>query len=148
MRWSVRFESEIKEPRPWRFDDPRSQALFTAMLLFVFQVEGFASKQLRGPLAQLLGLDPATITQARMSYDLRRLRLHGIIERIPRTHRYRLTPFGLRTSMFLSRTWSRLLRPGLSLLAPQAPDGGGQLSILFHRLDRAIDEFAEQKKAA
>ena len=131
-----------------RFDDPRSQALFAAMLLFVFQVEGFASKQLRGPLAQLLGLDPASITQNRMTYDLRRLRLHGIIERIPRTHRYRLTPFGLRTSMFLSRTWCRLLRPGLSLLSPQASAGGAQLSILFHRLDQAIEQFAEQQKAA
>lgn len=131
-----------------RFDDPRAQALFAAVLLFVFQVEGFASKQLRGPLAQLLGLDPATITQARMTYDLRRLRLHGIIERIPHTHRYRLTPFGLRTSMFLSRTWSRLLRPGLSLVAPQAPDHASQLSALFDKLDQAIEHFAHQQKAA
>ena len=131
-----------------RFDDPRSQALFAAILLFVFQVEGFASKQLRGPLAQLLGLDPATITQARMTYDLRRLRLHGIIERIPGTHRYRLTPFGLGTSMFFSRTWSRLLRPGLSLLSPQAPERGARLSILFRQLDQAITEFADQQMAA
>ena len=29
-----------------------------------------------------------------MTYDLRRLRLHGIIERIPRTIRYRLTGYG------------------------------------------------------
>jgi len=31
-----------------RFDDPRAQALFASILLFVFQTEGFASKQLRG----------------------------------------------------------------------------------------------------
>jgi hypothetical protein len=131
-----------------RFDDPRAQALFAAMLLFVFQTEGFASKQLRGPLAQLLGLDPATMTQARMTYDLRRLRLHGIIERIPHSHRYRVTPFGLRTAMFLSRTWSRLLRPGLSLIAPPAPDHGTQLRTLFDKLDHAIELFANQQKAA
>ncbi|MFI7644127.1 hypothetical protein [Nonomuraea sp. NPDC049400] len=29
-------------------------------------------------------------------YDLRRLHLHGLIERIPRSHRYRVTDFGLR----------------------------------------------------
>jgi hypothetical protein len=131
-----------------RFDDPRAQALFAAMLLFVFQTEGFASKQLRGPLAQLLGLDPATMTQARMTYDLRRLRLHGIIERIPHSHRYRVTSFGLRTAMFLSRTWSRLLRPGLSLIAPPAPDHGAQLRTLFDKLDHAIELFANQQKAA
>lgn len=131
-----------------RFDDPRAQALFAAILLFVFQTEGFASKQLRGPLAQLMGLDPATMTQARMTYDLRRLRLHGIIERIPGTHRYRVTPFGLRTAMFLSRTWSRLLRPGLSLIAPTAPDHGANLRTLFDKLDHAIEQFAIHQKAA
>jgi len=88
------------------------------------------------------------MTQARMTYDLRRLRLHGIIERIPHSHRYRVTPFGLRTAMFLSRTWSRLLRPGLSLIAPFAPDHGAQLRTLFDKLDHAIELFADQQKAA
>lgn len=64
------------------------------------------------------------------------------------THRYRVTPFGLRTAMFLSRTWSQLLRPGLSLLAPQVPDHGAHLRILFNKLDQAIDQFAAQQKAA
>jgi len=36
-----------------------------------------------------------------MSYELRRLRLHGLIERLSKTHRYRLTDEGLRTVLFL-----------------------------------------------
>jgi len=51
-----------------------------------------------------------------MSYDLRRLRLHGLLERIPKSHRYRLTTFGLKTALFYSRTYQRLLRRGLSEL--------------------------------
>jgi hypothetical protein len=35
-----------------------------------------------------------------MTYDLRRLRLRGIIERISKTHRYRLTPEGLSIALF------------------------------------------------
>jgi hypothetical protein len=46
-------------------------------------------------LAQMLGLDPANYPIGRMTYDLRRLRLHGIIERIPHSHRYQLTPAGI-----------------------------------------------------
>lgn len=46
-----------------------------------------------------------------MTYDLRRPRLHGIIERIPKTHCYQLTPDGLRIALFFSRTYARLLRP-------------------------------------
>lgn len=129
-----------------RFDDPRVQALFSVLVLFLFQTDGFASKQLRGPLAQLLGVDPATITRGRMTYDLRRLRLHRILERLPGTHRYRLTPLGLRVTIFFSRTWARLLRPGLSLLAPHLPENAMPLRRAFDQLQREIDRFAEQQK--
>jgi hypothetical protein len=59
----------------------------------------------------MLGLDPSAMTLGRMSYDLRRLRLHGLIERIPKTHRYRLTSFGLRTALLFTRVYARALRP-------------------------------------
>jgi hypothetical protein len=52
------------------------------------------------------------MTLGRMSYDLRRLRLHGLIERIPKTHRYLLTSFGLRSALLLTRVYARVLRPG------------------------------------
>ena len=38
------------------------------------------------------------MTSGQITYDLRRLRLHGLIERIPHTFRYRVTPTGLRTA--------------------------------------------------
>jgi hypothetical protein len=127
-----------------RFDDPRVQALLAALVLFVFQTDGFTSSQLRAPLARLLGIDPAMITRGRMTYDLRRLRLHGIVERLARTHRYRLTPNGLRVAMFFSRTWARLLRPGLSFLAPPAP--ADQLGRAFRHLESEIDRFHQKQK--
>jgi hypothetical protein len=43
-----------------------------------------------------------------MSYHLRRLRLHGMIERIPKSHRCRFTDFGLRTALFCTRAWARI----------------------------------------
>jgi hypothetical protein len=53
-----------------------------------------------------------------MTYHLRRLRLHGLIERIPKTHRYRLTTFGFRVAVFFTRAYARILRPGLGLVLP------------------------------
>ena len=41
-----------------RFDDPRVQALMASLVLFVFQLRGFSNKDLREPLARLLGLRP------------------------------------------------------------------------------------------
>jgi hypothetical protein len=99
-----------------RYGEGRVQALLTALLLFVFTANGFAAKELRPKLAALLGLQPDQLSAGRLTYDLRRLRLHGLIERRPRTHRYRLTERGIQIAAFWTRTYNRLLRPGLAQL--------------------------------
>ncbi|MFH0344234.1 MAG: hypothetical protein ACHBNF_19425, partial [Chromatiales bacterium] len=60
-----------------------------ALVLFVFLARGFSNHDLRKHLAPLLGLSPNELTPARMTYDLRRLRLHALIERLSGTYRYR-----------------------------------------------------------
>src|SRR6478672_3398881 len=80
-----------------RFADPRVQGLLHILLLFVLVQGTFAHCHLREHLAPLLGLKPGQVTAGRITYDLRRLRLHGLIERIPKTYRYRITDKGLRT---------------------------------------------------
>ena len=47
----------------------------------------------------------------------RRLRLHGLIERIPHTFRYQVTDTGLAQAVFLTRLHDRFLRTGLASLA-------------------------------
>ena len=131
-----------------RFADPRVQALFSALALFVLLPHGFANKDLRVHLAPLLGCDPATITAGRMTYDLRRLRLHGLIARLPGTHRYRPTPEGFRIALFCTRVYSRLLRPGLAqLLAPEPPDDSA-LRAAFASLETVTNRYLERAFAA
>lgn len=86
-----------------RFDDDRVQRLLAALVVFRLLSGGFTNRDLREHLAPLLGVDPSHIMPGRMTYDLRRLRLHGLIERIPGQHRYRLTDVGLRTALFFIR---------------------------------------------
>jgi len=69
------------------FADPRVQALLSVLVLYCLLPQGFANKDVRARLALLLGRDPSAMTPGKMTYDLRRLRLHGLIERLPRTHR-------------------------------------------------------------
>ena len=83
-----------------RFADPRVQALLHVLLLFLLVQGTFTHKDVREHLAPLLGKKPSQLTPGRITYDLRRLRLHGLTERIPKTHRYRITPKGLRTAIF------------------------------------------------
>ena len=92
-----------------RYGQPRVQALMTAMLGFALQVCGFTNRELRERLAPLLGLGADNISAGRMTYDLRRLRLHGLIERIPKSQRYKLTRTGIITALFFTRTYARVL---------------------------------------
>jgi hypothetical protein len=55
-----------------------------------------------------------------MTYDLRRLKTHGLIAKIVHTHRYQVTDTGLHTAMFLTRVHDRLLPTGLAQLAEQS----------------------------
>ena len=108
--------------------------------MFRLLPHGFRNADLRAPLAPLLGLTPADMTPGRMSYDLRRLRLHGLIERIRGTHRYTVTDHGFKIAIFLTRAHTRLVRPGLAEAldnhAPPTP-----LRRRFDQLDTAIDTY-------
>ena len=79
----------------FRFGDARAMALAGALCCVVHAVTGFTNQSLRGLVAGLLGTDYST---HQMTYDLRRLRLHGLIERIPHTNTYVLTPEGQRVA--------------------------------------------------
>jgi hypothetical protein len=140
-------EVEGQRAAALRFGDKRVQSLFAVLVVFSLQLRGFTNSQMRLLLAQLLGLDPANYPIGRMTYDLRRLRLHGIIERIPRSHRYQLTPDDLRIALFFSRTYARLLRPKLAEIIPKAaPPIKTALRIAFDRLTAEIDTCCGEQK--
>jgi hypothetical protein len=132
-----------------RFGDPRVQALFAVLVIFSLQPQGFRNRELRPLLAQALGLNNQQITQGKMSYDLRRLRLHGLIQRIAGTHRYELTALGRRTALFYSRVFNRVVRPGLSHIAhPNLPLDSSQLTAAFQHLELQLTNYFAEKKAA
>lgn len=131
-----------------RYADPRVQALLSALVLFCLLPRGFSNRELRVHLAALLGLEPGALTPGRMTYDLRRLRLHGLIERLPASHRYRLTADGLRLALFFTRSYTRILRPGLAQILPAAPPGPSALRAAFAQVDRAMDHWCGTARLA
>ncbi len=118
--------------------NPQTGATYPWLVPSTAMVKQF--KDLREPPARLLGLRPDQLSAGRMTYDLRRLSLHGLLERIPKTHRYRLTPAGLRVAVFFNRVYGRLLRPTLSALSHQAPPGNNAIRAAFRHLEARIDQ--------
>jgi hypothetical protein len=131
-----------------RFADPRVQALFHVLLLFLLVRGTFAHKDLREHLAPLLGHKPSQYAAGRITYDLRRLRMHGLIERIPKTHQYRITAKGLRTAMFCTRIYNRFLRPGLALIAPTQASPKLPIAKTIRAAEAALEQWYQHEKLA
>jgi hypothetical protein len=102
-----------------RFDNPVTQALLVALVVFCPHPDGFNSRDLRELLAPALGLTPDAMKPGQLTYHLRRLRLHGLIERTPHTFRYRTTDFGLRSALILTRIHNRFLTTVMADAGPQ-----------------------------
>ena len=132
-----------------RFDDRRVMALLQVLCLFLLLPEGFRNATLRQWMAQTLGVSAEQYSAGRMTYDLRRLRLHRLIERIPHTHRYRVTDFGIRVALLFTKVHSRILRPGLSQLfngCPKAPNR--PIATAMAKLDQALGALFNDAKLA
>jgi hypothetical protein len=122
-----------------RVADPRVIALLAALCKFRVP-EGFSNRELRPAVAQLLGVSPDEYRPNAMTYDLRRLRLHGLIFRAPRTRRYRLTDEGLRIVYFLTRVHFRLFRTGLSPTLDEPSKGPGRrLTMALRKIQKATN---------
>jgi hypothetical protein len=91
-------------------------ALAGALCTLVHTITGVTNRSLRAQVATLLGV-PYSARQ--MSYDLRRLRLKGLITRLPHTDTYVLTPEGSEsrsstpksTTGSSGRCWRPMTRP-------------------------------------
>lgn len=119
----------------FRFGDPRAMALAGALCLEVHAVTGFTNKSLRGRVAGLLGAD---YSANQMSYDLRRLKLHGLIERLPGTNTYTTTADGIRVAVFFTKLQHRLLAP---LLAADRPPASPELRRALATIDKEVKDY-------
>jgi hypothetical protein len=131
-----------------RFADPRAHALLHALILFRQLPQGFRAADLRQHLASLSGCNPAAISQGTITYQLRRLRLHGLIERVPASFRYRVTDFGFRVALFFTRIYNRLLRPGLAAALPALRAITTPLKRAFDTLGAQIDTMINHAQLA
>jgi hypothetical protein len=129
-----------------RYGDATVLALLSALLVFRLLPRGFSNRALREHLAPLLGEDPGALTRGRMTYQLRRLRLHGLIVRQEGTHRYAVTDQGLRIALFFTRSYARVVRPGLAQVTAEDWPEDPPLRRAFTQLQIAMDQYVAQAK--
>jgi hypothetical protein len=128
-----------------RFGDPRAMALLQAITGFTHLPRGFHNRDLRPQIEALLG---RPYTTAQMTYDLRRLRLKGLIHRIPTTHRYTATSYGLKVAFFYAKLYLRILRPNWAALLPDDDGLPRSLRAALDQLDLEISKIHEEAALA
>jgi hypothetical protein len=131
-----------------RLGDHRAHALLQALLVFRLLPHGFLNRDLRGLLAGLLGKTPHELSAGQVSYDLRRLRAHGLITRIPGTHRYQITDTGGHHAMLLTHLHTRLLHPGLAHLTDPDPPTPNPLHTAARNYQHALNHLTQEARLA
>jgi hypothetical protein len=103
------------------------------------------SSQRVGALLQ----SPYTCRQA--TYDLRRLKRKELIAKVPHTNRYQLTNLGRRVGVLFTKTYGRILAPGLSALDPHLLEevvAPSSLSTSWRYFEKALDDFMQAQLVA
>ena len=121
-------------------------ALLAALLHSRHVLFGFTNADLTALVAALE--QPYSHRQA--TYDLRRLLRRGIIVRLRKSHRYQITPFGRRVAVIFTKTYGRVITPGLALIGPGPPEISARHPVAraWRDLDHAFDDFVDTQLSA
>jgi len=127
-----------------KFGQPRVMALLLALTLFQHLIDGFHNRDLRQHVIALLGVTRQQYTASQMTYDLRRLRLKGLIFRPPKSHRYFLTPHGWKVARLFTRLEARVFRPAMAMCTDDDAVLPFSLRAALHRVDPQLDKLIYQ----
>ena len=131
-----------------RFGEARVMTVLAALVGFCHLVRGFRNRQMVERV-RALGAAPYTTRQA--TYDLRRLKRKGLIVKLAHTHRYQLTSLGRRVAVLFTKTYGRVLAPGLSALDLRLPEdvtSRSPLNTAWRTFERVLDDYIQAQLIA
>jgi hypothetical protein len=96
-----------------KLDHPRQLAVMHALVRFAHIAAGgqFTSADLYGPALDALGRTETEYSLASLRYDLSKLRAKNLVERIPRTRRYRLVGKGYSICVAFLKLFEKIYAP-------------------------------------
>lgn len=136
-----------------RIQDRRMIRLFEVLLHSGTTLGGWSAKQIHESVMGRFALKQESYRLSSLSYDLRKLKGHGMVERDGSRYRYRLTEKGRRVAVLFLMFHQRLCGPLAGSQLAHRPDEHhrpkiSKLEAAYHKADKAIDEIIEILKAA
>lgn len=115
-------------------------ALFAALSRFAPALNGFRHGDLRPIVRAVLNVPTESYSANQMSYDLRRLRLKGLVTRVAGSHTYLLTSYGRRVAYFMTKLQQRIFNLA-SLALATAADVPATLAQAFREIDAELERL-------
>jgi hypothetical protein len=136
-----------------RVQDARIIRLLEVLLHAGVGVGGRTSRQVWKEIGQRFGLSPERYSLNSLRYDLRKLKGHGLLERVEGHHRWRLTDKGQRVALLFLLFHRRLCGPLAASQFHYRPDPqyqpkANKLEAAYHKADRVVDEILQILQAA
>ena len=125
-----------------RFGDKRVHALMHALIVLAVLPGVVRARQLRSQLGTQL-TSVGKCTPGRTTYDLRRLRHHGLIERIPGKLAYTVTELGFRTALFYVHAYDGVVGPGLADILPEIKAAPSPIRKAMENLSKAWNQHVQ-----
>lgn len=133
-----------------KLDHPRQLALMSSLVRFSHVAAGgtFTTAEIRTGVAEALGIAEDACALGSLRYELWKLRAKDLIEKLPRSRRYRFLPNGYRICLVFLKLFDKVYAPlTAGLLHPYrgdkaiARDRLQQLDRLYQSVTAALDQL-------
>jgi len=111
------------------------------------QLNGWRSADIHHAILTTFGLSASTYTLTQLRYDLRKMKAHGLVERIGHSYLYRLSGKGTKVVLMFTLFHKRVCGPLANSLFHHHPDEtlkpASKIETAFHKADHAIQQVLE-----
>ena len=128
-----------------KIDNPRQLAVMHALVRFANITAGsqFQTKALHSHVAEALGMTTEQYTLGSLRYDLSKIRAKGLVQKVPRTRRYRLTREGYSICVVFLKLFERIYAPLTAGLLQSVPADTRLQQQRRTQLDRLYQQVAD-----
>jgi hypothetical protein len=134
-----------------KIHDTRMMRVMEVLLHGGSQLNGWRTVQIWEAVRSAFGLSPETYTLNQLRYDLRKMKGHGLLERVGRQYAYRFTDEGIRVAALFILLHKRICGPLAHSLFHHRPalnsNPPAKIEIAYNKADAAIQELVDQLAA-
>jgi len=135
-----------------KIHDTRMMRLMEVLLHGGTQLNGWRSAGIHQAILTTFGLSASAYTLTQLPYDLRKMKAHGLVERIGRSYLYRLTDKGTKAALMFVLFHKRVCGPLAHSLFHHRPDEvlqpASKVETAYHKADRAVQQVLDLLTAA